>query len=266
MFFERPITEIIDERHAVRTYEERLLPKETIVAIQHYIQEVLSPYEGKVRIEFLQNVNEKEKVKLGTYGVIKGGKYYLTAACKKGENPITLGYALEKIVLYCTSLGLGTVWMGGTYNKSQFAKAMKLQEDEELLIIVPVGYESDKKSFVAKLMGNHNKQRKEFETIFFDKTVGTPLTRNAAGRYETALEMVRLAPSAMNQQPWRAVKQGERFDFYVVNTKGLKRIDLGIALAHFYMTLSEQGISGAFRKEQPMQDSSMAYVVSWIAN
>ena len=52
---------------------------------------------------------KKEKydgvVKLGTYGVISGAKYYLVAACEKKDFAYeALGYTFEKAILYCTSL------------------------------------------------------------------------------------------------------------------------------------------------------------------
>lgn len=66
---------------------------------------------------------------------------------------IALGYSLEKVILYCTSLGLGTVWLGGTFNKGNFAKAVNLKENEILPIVSPVGYEGGKKSLFAKVVG-----------------------------------------------------------------------------------------------------------------
>lgn len=66
---------------------------------------------------------------------------------------IALGYSLEKVIIYCTSLGLGTVWLGGTFNKGNFAKAVNLKENEILPIVSPVGYEGGKKSLFAKVVG-----------------------------------------------------------------------------------------------------------------
>lgn len=70
--------------------------------------------------------------------------------------------------------------------------------------------------------------------------------------------MVRLAPSARNLQPWRVVKQGNRFHFFMQRYKGyrelvvpfitgiadLQRVDMGIAMAHFDGSLKETGLSG----------------------
>lgn len=52
----------------------------------------------------------------------------------------SLGYVFEKIVLYITSLGLGTCWLGGSFNKADFEKAITLEEDEFIPVISPMGY------------------------------------------------------------------------------------------------------------------------------
>ena len=47
--------------------------------------------------------------------------------------------------------------------------------------------------------------RKPFDSIFFDKTFNHGLKKEDAGVFADALEAARRAPSAGNQQPWRAV-------------------------------------------------------------
>ena len=49
---------------------------------------------------------------------------------------------MESLILYATSLGLGTCWIGGTFKKGQFAKAIDLKGDEILPIVLPIGYEA----------------------------------------------------------------------------------------------------------------------------
>ena len=58
---------------------------------------------------------------------------------------------------------------------------------------------------------------------------------------DEALEAVRWAPSAVNLQPWRVIKDGPRYHFYekhsleTEQTVGwdVQKIDMGIALYHF---------------------------------
>ena len=63
------------------------------------------------------------------------------------------------------------------------------------------------------MMVNHIVKR-----LFFDGTFSTPLTMNEQNLSDI-LEAVRWAPSAANMQPWRVVKDGDKFHFYEKHTK-----------------------------------------------
>lgn len=127
--FNRPVDELIKIRNSVRNYDNSPLSEEIINKIENFISKVENPFNQKIRIKLIRKDNSNKELKLGTYGVIKGANYFLTAVCEKDDlSLIALGYALEKVILYCTSLELGTVWLGGTFNKGEFAKAMSLNE------------------------------------------------------------------------------------------------------------------------------------------
>ena len=98
-------------------------------------------------------------------------------------------------------------------------------------------------------------KRKPWEDIFFNNGWDTPLDKQTAGDYEIPLEMLRLAPSATNKQPWRIVKDKENYHFFLQRAAGydkmtsaadLQRIDMGIAMCHFEMTAKEQNLSGGW--------------------
>ena len=262
--FDKPINEIIRSRHSVRNYEDKELSDDTINKIESYISNLDNPFGGKVRVKLIKKDEYNKDVKLGTYGFIKGAKYYLTVACENGDFALeSLGYAFEKVVLYCTSLGLGTVWMAGSFNKGAFAKAMNLKENETIAIVSPVGYEGGKKSIIGSIIGSKKKPRKSFSDIFFNNDFNTPLSEDLAGEYAEALEMVRLAPSAMNKQSWRIVKQGNLIHFYSNGNIEMNKIDLGIAMCHFDLTAKENGINGEFKLTDPKLDTEYKYVISW---
>ena len=75
-----------------------------------------------------------------------------------------------------------------------------------------------------------------------------------------------MAPSASNKQPWRVVRRGADWHFYLQRTKGygkgsplfavlrladLQRVDLGIALCHFELTARESGLTGGWVFDGP---------------
>ena len=267
--FNKPINEIIKSRHSVRTYENNELPKDVLNKVKTYIDEINNSkgiFGDKIRINLIEKNDENKETKLGTYGVIKGANYYLTAAYDKSDNKglYDIGYLLEKVVLYCTDLGLGTVWLGGTFNKSKFAEAINLKDNESLSIVCPFGIEADKKTFVAKMFGVNTNKRKDFTSLFFKDNFDTALSYEEAGEYGEVLENIRLAPSALNKQPWRIVKEDNKLHIYSDGKIDMNKVDIGIALCHLELTAREKGLNGKFEILKNKVSDKFEYVISWI--
>lgn len=278
--FSRPIGDVIRARKSVRTYKTAALKVEDKEKLQAYAAAVKGPFGTPLRLELLEN-REIEKTsggKLGTYGVIKGASCYIAAVTETQDKSLEeLGYCLEKVVLYGASLGIGTCWLGGTFKKSQFAEQVRLREKEFLPIVTPIGYPAEKRGMVESLMRRAagSDHRKPWEELFFIEDFSHPLGKAEAGTAAEALEMVRLAPSASNKQPWRIVKQGAAYHFYLQHAKGygssmgfdMQKIDMGIAMCHFEMTLAEAGIKSSWTTETqvPPAKEDTEYIISWTA-
>ena len=137
-------------------------------------------------------------------------------------------------------------------------------------------YPAEKRSLLEKLTraGLGSKNRKAFDKIFFSKDFDHALSMDEAGEYEQALEMLRLAPSATNAQPWAVVKEGNKFHFFCKYKNNInedmikiKHLDLGIALSHFHQTAMSDGLKGKFEIEDVniTLTENMHYVISYIA-
>ena len=165
-------------------------------------------------------------------------------------------------MLYAWSLGIGTVWLGGTLNRDAFQKAMDLGPEEFMPCASPLGYPAKKLSLRESLMrkGVGADTRLPFGELFYAGDFHSPLDLEAAGPLARPLEAVRLAPSAVNKQPWRAVVLDGAVHFYLKRTKGLagdastgdlQKIDLGIALCHFQLTAEEDGLKPELFLQDP---------------
>jgi len=86
------------------------------------------------------------------------------------------------------------------------------------------------------------------------------------------LEMVRLAPSAVNRQPWRIVLDKHAAHFYLLRAKGMgggvldmQKIDLGIALCHFDLAAQEAGLTPTFAESDPglTPKNGEEYIATW---
>lgn len=202
------IQEAVTKRYSVRTYDSKTVEKETREKIYDFAKMQKNPLGPKIKIQFIEKKTGANGEKLGTYGIIKGAELYLGVTVpNETYAPEALGYEFEELVLYATSLGLGTCWLGGTFNRSAFAAAMKIGEGEIFPILSPLGYPAQKKSLTEQIMRISTKAdaRLPWKDLFFKDKFGSILTEEDAGKYRFPLEMLRLAPSAVNKQPWRVV-------------------------------------------------------------
>jgi hypothetical protein len=220
---------------------------------------------------------------LGTYGFIRGATGFIVGAVSPSEKDLEdFGYTMEQLVLAATDLGLGSCWLGGTFTRSSFAKKIEKRGEESMPAVISIGMIADedraRKAIVRRLV--RSEARLAWEKLFFDGAFGTPLTRGAAGSYAEALEMVRLAPSASNRQPWRILKDGGAWHFYVARSPGyatglasrlvklpdLQRVDAGIAMCHFELAARERGLRGRWETAEPAAaptGEATRYAASW---
>lgn len=271
------LIQTITERKSTRTFENKPINEETKILILEYIKTLNNPFGVKIRYDLIENIEKDTAQKLGTYGVIKNPSNFITATLVDDKFALeALGYEMEDLILYLTEIGIGSCWLGGTFNRGQFAKAVGLKEGEIIPIILPIGYIAEKKSITEKVMRKMSKgdSRKDWLELFFKSDFNTQLLLVEAGVYSEALEMVRLGPSASNKQPWRILKEGNKFHFYEYSTPGyskmfpydIQRIDMGIAALHFSVIVRAKGLVGIFSEENRNVDVPVntSYKFTWI--
>lgn len=271
-----PVVETIQKRHSVRTYDNKPLLLQDRDALLEYMKQLDNPFNVPVHTYIIDKQLGANGEKLGTYGVIKGASTFLGVSIPDMDQaPLAAGYEFENLILLATHMGLGTVWLAATFNRNSFASAMEIPKDELFLAISPVGYSAAKRSLTETLMRSTMKSssRKEWKELFYQADFCTPLTKDMAGAYAQPLEMVRLAPSATNAQPWRVRQTENAYHFYANYQPGLskgeetiKQVDLGIALSHFHQTALELGLTGRF-ESMPQENVSLPenthYMISW---
>ena len=112
-----------------------------------------------------------------------------------------------------------------------------------------------------------------WDEIFFKDNFEKVLSKEDAGDYKFPLEMLRLAPSAVNKQPWRVVVTENAVHFFEkhsvkvdVGSVDMQRIDVGIGICHFHLAVQEQDMEGHFERVVPKfaVPKDMSYIVSWV--
>ncbi len=241
------IRKTIEERVSVRTFDpERVPDKEVIDALNDSISNATSPFGGKYTIE-LKKFDLKGPQSPSTYGTISGASWYLLMGIGDDtKSALAAGYAMERVVLKATELGLGTCWMALTFKGADFTKGSDMPADEPLRIISPVGYAARKRKIIESLTRASlgSAKRKPMSELFSQGEFGTPVSDD--NPFFGALSMMRLAPSAKNSQPWRALVVDREVWFYYEAKTDASVLDLGIGLCHFDLTLQAEGLSGSW--------------------
>jgi Putative TM nitroreductase len=178
-------------------------------------------------------------------------------------DPFELGTLFEQAILKATDLGLGTVWLGGTFNRADFEKHLSMAPNEAVAIVSPLGIPIEKRRLIDSAMrfGAGSNNRKPWSDLFFDQD------------YAEVLELVREGPSASNKQPWRFVKDPYAFHLFLDRTPGygsmmkydLQLNDAGIAKCHFELACIDQRLKGKWKILDPKPGcGTWEYLVSWV--
>jgi len=202
--------EALQNRKSVRKYLNRKITGTLKIDIENTFKN-LTALDEKNRIEW--NIDSSNECKYNIYSL------------KTKWNNVDLvefGFEGEQVVINLTQMGLGTLWhaMGGIKNSP---------------CNITSGYEESngKKTFMQKMVSNITKphMRKELsELIISGKEFLNEENREI-------LECARLAPSAMNKQPWGFKLLDEKsLSFELLShKKEYNFIDLGILLANSFI-------------------------------
>lgn len=250
------LLETIQKRRSFRTFDGRPLSEEDSEKILAFARQANNPYD--IPIEWFLLSAEKDKL---VVPVVTGCDTYIAGKMKKVPHAEeAFGYAFEKVVLYATSLGIGTTWIAGTMERKVFEEAIDLKEDEVMPCVSPLGYPAKKMSFRETMMrkGIRADSRLPFEELFYEGDYNHVYGKKN-NELNRLLEYVRFAPSAVNKQPWRIVVKDGYAHFYEKKDKGytskdnwdIQKIDMGIAMCHFALGLEEAGKAVDFKISDP---------------
>lgn len=155
------------------------------------------------------------------------------------------GYSGQRLVLHATKMGLGTCWVGGTFDRKYVAST--LPESRELVAVITVGLVKGSKGVVEKAVGRIAAGRHKPESALY-RADATPPEWFLQG-----VHMAAQAPSALNRQPVVFTLASGVATAGVETEDGFNLVDLGIAKLHFELGAHghfELGNGGAFTPEE----------------
>ena len=171
----------------------------------------------------------------GMKSFIKGTQIFCAIALKKGTAPELAGFYGEALVLEAVSMGLGACWLGMFYH-DMVKNTFKPAQDEEVVRLIALG-QCAKPAFAPK--------RKPLAELLEGGEESA-----LAPWQKSALEAARVAPSAVNKQPWRFAFDVRSISVLEKNsmiTKKYAGYDRGIAMLHATIGAQREGRDGRWQ-------------------
>lgn len=219
----------IHQRISRRSYLPAPIEEEKLAVLKQEIEK--ANRESGLTITLLEDGSEAfDGVK--SYGMFSGVRSLIVL---KGFEEIEhlrekAGYYGERLVLAATALGLGTCWVGGTFDKE--SEVFALPKGEQIVCVVTVGHvaqSSLKEKVIRGVM--HRKTKPIEEMVRTDR----PLSPEE----EAAMELVQHAPTARNTQKVVFSFFGDRITAGVPDDAPFDLVDLGICKLHFEIGMRE---------------------------
>ena len=240
--------EAIFTRKSRRSFLSDNISHDSLTQLEKVSNELNNSISGARAVVINQDPSEIFSGIIGSYGKnITGVSAYVAFIGNMGDPNVQekTGYLGEGIILEATALNLATCWVGGFFKPEAVAKQINIDSDERVLAVSPIGYVRQEYSFKEKLMSSmvSSKKRKNLEDLLLEQP-----SQGLEEWQKTALEAARLAPSAINRQPWRFTVGDNHIKVSIdtpKDTKGIsRRLDCGIAMLHLELGAMHAGVKG----------------------
>lgn len=200
---------------------------------------------------------------IGAFGKIKAPHYIVITSNKKEGYLENVGFAMESIVLSLTDMGIGTCFIGSSINEQLLKDIIPINKNHEAVITISFGFPRDDETMGKKIIRSRKRMEiSEFTSGYVTKT------------WQHILDAVRMAPSAMNSQPWRFFINKNIIDIYSMNknfifikgSKEMNRIALGTALYHLYIAAKRLDKEIDINRLSGKEKDGFTYITSIIEN
>lgn len=250
----------IPKRRSRRQFDSKPVPSEVLERLRSFCAE-FRPFPNARAVVVTESPDKVFKGIAGSYGKIKGAPAFIAfiGDMKSPNVQEEVGYLGEGVILEATSLNLATCWVGGFFRPRVVASLVGIARNERVLAVTPIGYAVTNLSMEERLMSGFGRNHRR-----------RPLSRIAGGLGQTdwsdwvkaALEAARMAPSAVNRQPWKIwvepdcliVSINRRIPDFSVS----KRLDCGIAMLHIEVATLQHGVKGRWKF---LKDPQVAHFV-----
>lgn len=236
----------IYRRRARRSFDSRELESSLLTQLQTICREFSPFLQARAEVA-IQSPDNVFKGAIGPYGKVKGAPAFIAFIGNMDDPHIheKVGYLGEGIILEATAMNLATCWVAGFFRPEIAASIVGTDGNERVLAVTPVGHVKEDFSLEERIMTGFGltHRRKHLKELI------TGLDQTEVPYWmKSALEAARLAPSAVNRQPWRFYVEPHNVTISVDSprfTFGIsKRLDCGIAMLHIEVAALDCGVQG----------------------
>jgi nitroreductase len=184
---------------------------------------------------------------IGSYGKIKYAPAFIAFIGNMDSNSVQeeVGYTGEGIILEATALGLNTCWVAGFFKPDSVASLVAIKDNERVLAVTPVGYARKNESLEEKLMTGFGRTHRRLPA---SKLISGSSQDGLPEWVRASIQAARLAPSAVNRQPWGFDVEDDGITVHVRTSEPgfnvSKRLDCGIAMLHIELAALSHGVKG----------------------
>ena len=244
---------VIEKRRSRRRFDLKPLEAEVLSQVVSVCAD-FKPFRNARSVLITESPDTIFKGAIGPYGKIKGAPA-LIAFIGNMESPNVweqVGYTGEGIILEAEAMNLATCWVAGFFRPKVVASFTRISKGERVLSVTPIGYAAKRHSLEERVMTGFGltHRRRPLSGL----VTGLPESERPKWA-KLALEAARLAPSAVNRQPWRFEVEPNGITVSV-NTSGReyglsKRLCCGIAMLHIEVAALTCGIKGSWEFLDP---------------
>lgn len=202
--------------------------------------------------------------------------HYILITSNKGEDYLqNVGFAMEKLILELTCLGVGTSWLKCPLRREDVKEFIQLDEiDSEYDEDEDIEIDEDKIGYPISLLAIGYPE--EHESLFrkgkrsYDRKRTKEICKEFNPKWSEIIEGMRVAPSIMNKQPWTLKEREYGFDLYEdiprkrLNIEDENKISMGAALAHFDICCKKKNLQVRYVKRNVKDRRKKEYFISII--
>lgn len=249
---------LIVNGRSVRNFKDTAVEAEKLSEIEKFIADC-KKLVSEINIEAKFFAGEDAYKRLygiaGYQGVMIEAPNYLVLLSEDHPQHIeNAGYVGERAILKARDLGIDSCWV--SYSDSKMVKeVLNIESDKEVVALIALGYAGANKKVegTTKTGENYSKSNVSVgqegsermgleEMVFIDKwgNAATPEVLEERALLD-AFSYARMAPSALNKQPWRFIVDGGRVILAINNENYegsyINKIDAGIVMLYFGVIL-----------------------------